>query len=351
MMKTREDYESGVARLKFDKDAKFELKCQFLKELCDHTSSGSENEDANEHIERVLEIVHLFTTPDVTQDQFMLRVYPITLTGVATRAGRNSLPGLGTIQGTFIEMSSTLLNQYAGSDFVLQRTSLRNKSSNASDGLAAIQAQLNNLGREIKKMNERVYAAQVGCELCNGPHYTKDCPLKEEGKTLEEAYYTQFKVPFPQVGRYRATAPGFYQRDNGNTSYQERRQTMEQSLNKFMAEYANIHDEHSTLNKEIRASTNAAIKNQGASIKALEIQFRPDQYAISSLNMDEKILLIEISRASVPFPGRLKEKGYDEKEVLIKLKKLQINSTEYAKSLRRMLKEKSRIKENVSRAF
>ncbi|GKF03494.1 hypothetical protein Tco_0030417 [Tanacetum coccineum] len=78
-------------------------------------------------------------------------------------------------------------------------TSLRNKSSNASDGLAAIQAQLNNLGREIKKVNERVYAAQVGCELCNEPHYTKDCPLNEEGKTLEEAYYTQFGVPFPQA--------------------------------------------------------------------------------------------------------------------------------------------------------
>nr|GFC87691.1 hypothetical protein [Tanacetum cinerariifolium] len=28
-----------------------------------------------------------------------------------------------------------------------------------------------------------------------------DCPLKEEGKTLEEAYYTQFGVPFPQVER------------------------------------------------------------------------------------------------------------------------------------------------------
>ncbi|GKF03493.1 hypothetical protein Tco_0030416 [Tanacetum coccineum] len=122
---------------------------------------------------------------------------------------------------------------------------------------------------------------------------------------------------------------------------------MEESLNKFMAEYANIHDEHSTLNKEIRASTNAAIKNQGASIKALEIQFRPDQYAILSLNMDENILLIEISRASGPFPGRLKEKGYDEKEVLMKLKKLQINSTESAKSLRRLLKEKSRIEEKI----
>ncbi|GKB44357.1 hypothetical protein Tco_0889299 [Tanacetum coccineum] len=58
--------------------------------------------------------------------------------------------------------------------------------------VAAIQAQLNNLGREIKKVNGNVYVAQVGCEQCKGPHYTKDCSLKEEGKTLEEAYYTQF---------------------------------------------------------------------------------------------------------------------------------------------------------------
>nr|GEY27288.1 hypothetical protein [Tanacetum cinerariifolium] len=58
-----------------------------------------------------------------------------------------------------------------------------------NNGLAAIQAQPNNLGREIKKVNE-IYAAQVGYEQCKGPHYTKDCPVKEEGKTLEEAYYT-----------------------------------------------------------------------------------------------------------------------------------------------------------------
>ncbi|GJR05010.1 retrovirus-related pol polyprotein from transposon TNT 1-94 [Tanacetum coccineum] len=69
---------------------------------------------------------------------------------------------------------------------------LRTRSTETSDGLATIQAQLNNLGREIKKVNEKVYAAQVGCEQCKGPYYTKDCPLKEEGKTLEEAYYTQF---------------------------------------------------------------------------------------------------------------------------------------------------------------
>ncbi|GJT94168.1 hypothetical protein Tco_1083013 [Tanacetum coccineum] len=74
----------------------------------------------------------------------------------------------------------------------------RVRSTKTSDGLAAIQAQLNNLGREIKKVNEKVYAAQVGCEQCKGPHYTKYYPLKEEGKTLEEAYYTQFGGPFQE---------------------------------------------------------------------------------------------------------------------------------------------------------
>ncbi|GJW29565.1 hypothetical protein Tco_0046440 [Tanacetum coccineum] len=115
----------------------------------------------------------------------------------------------------------------------------RGRSTETSDGLAAIQAQLNNLGREIKKANEKVYAAQVGCEQCKGPHYTKDCPLKEEGKTLEEAYYTQ---------------------------------SMEDTLSKFMGESAKRHEENSNLIKEIRASTDAAIRNQGASIKTLEIQ-------------------------------------------------------------------------------
>ncbi|GKE30727.1 hypothetical protein Tco_1446111 [Tanacetum coccineum] len=104
-------------------------------------------------------------------------------------------------------------------------TSTRARSTDTSDGLATIQAQLNNLGNEIKKVNKKVYVAQVGCESCGRPHYTKDCPLKEEGKTLEEAYYTQFGVSFPQGGRY-TTAPGFYQRDSRNPLYQERRQTI-----------------------------------------------------------------------------------------------------------------------------
>ncbi|GKD72141.1 hypothetical protein Tco_1330423 [Tanacetum coccineum] len=96
-------------------------------------------------------------------------------------------------------------------------TSSRTRSTKTSDELAAIQAQLNNLGREIKKVNEKVYVAQVGCELCKGPHYTKDFPQKEEGKILEEAYYTQFGAPCQPGGQYRAAGPGFYQQNNGNS--------------------------------------------------------------------------------------------------------------------------------------
>ncbi|GKF73914.1 hypothetical protein Tco_0220246 [Tanacetum coccineum] len=44
----------------------------------------------------------------------------------------------------------------------------RGRSIETSDRLDAIQAQLNNLGREIKKVNEKVYAAQVECEQCKG---------------------------------------------------------------------------------------------------------------------------------------------------------------------------------------
>ncbi|GKB55763.1 hypothetical protein Tco_0911949 [Tanacetum coccineum] len=103
---------------------------------------------------------------------------------------------------------------------------------------------------KIKEKDNFELKGQLGCEQCKGPHYTKDCPLKEEGKTLEEAYYTQFGATF-QRGRYRATALGFYQRNNVYPSYQERRQSMEDTLSKFMSEPAKRHEENSNLIKEI----------------------------------------------------------------------------------------------------
>ncbi|GKG10869.1 hypothetical protein Tco_0342269, partial [Tanacetum coccineum] len=48
--------------------------------------------------------------------------------------------------------------------------------------------------------------------------------------------------------------------------------TLEESLSMFMAEIAKRLDEYTSLIKELQASTDFALRNQKASIKALEIQ-------------------------------------------------------------------------------
>ncbi|GKA36213.1 hypothetical protein Tco_0722704 [Tanacetum coccineum] len=280
MMKTREDYGPGIGRPKFDDKAHFELKGQFLIELRDNTFNGSDNEDANEHIEKVLEIVDLFHIPDETlKKKFLSKYCPLVRTDKKIEEINNfqQEPDETIYQAWerfkelllrcpqhYLTDMQEVISFYKGLDVPTRqildskgvipsmkdadakkaiqdmadhsqkwhnRTSTRARTTDTSDGLAAIQAQLNNLGREINKVND----AQVG-------------------------------------GRYRAAALGFYQRDNENPSYQERRQTMEESPSKFMAEYAKRHDENSNLIREIRATMDVVIRNQGASIKALEIQ-------------------------------------------------------------------------------
>ncbi|GKE41738.1 hypothetical protein Tco_1469022 [Tanacetum coccineum] len=96
MRKTRADYRLGIYRPKIDDKDSLDLKGQFLKELRDNTFSGSDHEDENEHIENVLEIVDLFHIPNITQDQVMLRAFPMSLTGAAIRWLRNKPSGLIT---------------------------------------------------------------------------------------------------------------------------------------------------------------------------------------------------------------------------------------------------------------
>ncbi|GJV37789.1 reverse transcriptase domain-containing protein [Tanacetum coccineum] len=199
------DYGSGVAKPKIDNKDQFELKGQFLKELRENTFSGSDNKDANEHIEKVLEIVDLFYVPNIAVDQLMLRVFPISLTGAASRWLRNEPwedlktkflnkyypPGrtvkkMEEINNFQQEPDETFFQAWERfkkllMKFLTQRGAVptmtaadakkaiqemteysqkwnngtsRGKSTETSDRLAAIQAQLNNLGREIRKSRQ-----------------------------------------------------------------------------------------------------------------------------------------------------------------------------------------------------
>ncbi|GJW93664.1 hypothetical protein Tco_0173336, partial [Tanacetum coccineum] len=182
MSKTRTDYGSGVARPKIKEKYSFELKGQFLKELRENTFSGSDNEDANKHIEKVIEIVDLFHVPNITEDQLMLRVFPISLTGASSHWLRNEPTEPDETLYQAWERFKELLMKctqhyltkihevilfYNGMDVPTQQI-LDSKcvvpTKTATNAKKAIQemVQLNNIGREIKKMNEKVYAAQVG---------------------------------------------------------------------------------------------------------------------------------------------------------------------------------------------
>ncbi|GKD00345.1 hypothetical protein Tco_1170619 [Tanacetum coccineum] len=237
MSKTRGNYGSGVVRPKINDKTHFELKGQYLKKLCKNTFSGSEHEDANEHIKKVLEIVDLFHIPE----EVILFYNGLD---VPTRQILDSKGAIPT--KTVVDAKIAIQEMTEYSQKWHDGTSSKARSAKTFNELAAIQAQLNNLGREIKKVNEKVYHAQ--------------------------AYYTHFGTPYQPAGQYREAGPGFYQCNNRNSSYPDRRQTLEESLTKFMAESAKRYEENSNIIKEIRASTDAAIRNQGASIKTLEIQ-------------------------------------------------------------------------------
>ncbi|GKA92923.1 hypothetical protein Tco_0814848 [Tanacetum coccineum] len=56
-----------------------------MRELREDTFSRNKNDDAHEHVERVLDIVSLFNIPEVSHDAIILLLFPITLTGAAKR--------------------------------------------------------------------------------------------------------------------------------------------------------------------------------------------------------------------------------------------------------------------------
>ncbi|GJU98508.1 hypothetical protein Tco_1327779 [Tanacetum coccineum] len=83
----------GVVKPEIGENVNFEIKSQFMRELRDDTFFGNKNDDAHEHVKRVLDIVGLFNIPDVSYDAVMLRVFPITLTGEAKRWVDRLQPG------------------------------------------------------------------------------------------------------------------------------------------------------------------------------------------------------------------------------------------------------------------
>nr|GEY48894.1 hypothetical protein [Tanacetum cinerariifolium] len=75
----------GKVKPKISTDVNIEISNNFMRELRRKLLVGTVDEDAYEHVQRVLEIVDMFHFPGVTHDAVMLKVFPITLKGRALR--------------------------------------------------------------------------------------------------------------------------------------------------------------------------------------------------------------------------------------------------------------------------
>ncbi|GJY35795.1 zinc knuckle CX2CX4HX4C containing protein [Tanacetum coccineum] len=262
-----------------------------MRGLREDTFSGNKDEDAHDHIDRVLSIVGLFNIPGVSKDAVMLQVFPFTLTGSAKRwvdrlAQELSIPGISSkrplSKGTIPEMRpAQAVTAIQTMDDHSQKwhdgtTSRNTKSSSSKDGLAALVNKLDNLGRDIKKIKESVHAIQVGRQICEGPHLDKDCPLNEEVKQVEEVRYEEFRRTTPfngnNGGKFHVGPPGYYTKIDNRPPYGEKRQSLEELLAKHQEESAQRSTKIEGWIKKLQENAETNTRNQSASLKNLETQ-------------------------------------------------------------------------------
>nr|GEZ66919.1 retrovirus-related Pol polyprotein from transposon TNT 1-94 [Tanacetum cinerariifolium] len=82
---SRENQASSAVKPEIKGNVNFVIKSQFMRELREDTFSRNKNEDAHDHVDRVLNILSLFNILEVSQDVVLLRVFPFSLTRAAKR--------------------------------------------------------------------------------------------------------------------------------------------------------------------------------------------------------------------------------------------------------------------------
>ncbi|GJT66721.1 hypothetical protein Tco_1018201 [Tanacetum coccineum] len=92
----QDDIRPGVVKPKIRNNIDFEINRNFIRELRRKLFKGIDDEDAHEHVRRVLEIADVFHFNGVTHDAVILKVFPITLKGPALRWIARLLAGLVT---------------------------------------------------------------------------------------------------------------------------------------------------------------------------------------------------------------------------------------------------------------
>ncbi|KAG9445014.1 hypothetical protein H6P81_016354 [Aristolochia fimbriata] len=219
---------STIVRPKVPK--KIEIKPQFLSMIQNSCQFGGlSNEDPNEHIERFLELCDTFKFEDVTNEAVWLRLFPFTLRDRA-KSWLSTLPPdfppANTIKlcnaisnfmqehdEQLFEAWESLIDAAAGGtmnkktpnevyelieemasnmyQYPVER-SARGRASTVHnvDHVLALQAQVESLTKQLKKLHTPSLVAQI-CEMCGGGHPNHECQVGniQVVSSLDQANY------------------------------------------------------------------------------------------------------------------------------------------------------------------
>ncbi|GKB03796.1 reverse transcriptase domain-containing protein [Tanacetum coccineum] len=152
-------------------------------------------------------------------------------------------------------------------------------------------SKLDNLGCHMKKLKENVHAIQVRCQIYEGPHLEKECPLNEEANQVEEAKYREFDHPalFNRNNRvkYHVGLSGYYTRTDNRPPYGEKRQSVEELMNTHMEESARRSKKTNEWITKLQESVEVNTRNQSASLKNLETQIEQLTKELQSRDTNE----------------------------------------------------------------
>ncbi|KAJ9557895.1 hypothetical protein OSB04_012509 [Centaurea solstitialis] len=302
-----------------------EIPGKLLHMIKDLTFDGKNDSNPIVHMENFVDICDLFKTEEGQDDAIRLRVFPLTLTGEARAWLRSLEPssittweGLRSNMGTFKHLlnscpshglnkseqvqtiysglaysSRATLDSSAGGVFMyktptegyklledmlihnidwrtdkrLQIPRMAGKIStdfDPSDELAAMKNQQVKFERKIEELIKSVHALQVGCEECNGPHLTKDCPNRPM-MTPEEVNYINrgdYQGRWNNNRNFIPRPPGFFAPNQQNQRPDgEPRVSIEDRIIQFMDAQKKLNDEVSSY-----------LRNHQSTIQNLELQ-------------------------------------------------------------------------------
>nr|GEW72947.1 RNA-directed DNA polymerase, eukaryota, nucleotide-binding alpha-beta plait domain protein [Tanacetum cinerariifolium] len=174
----QDDIRPGMVKPKIGNDVELEFNSNFMRELRRKLFKGTDDEDAHEHVRRVLEITNLFYFLDVTHDAIMLRVFPISLKEPGLRWINRLSAGLVT---TWDLLEKAFIRQYFPPFKTANKLEIiRNFKQDMDETLYHTW--------ERERINDRLDNIDAIQASFKEAHLTKECPLKKD-KEVEQSKY------------------------------------------------------------------------------------------------------------------------------------------------------------------